>query len=162
MSGTQKFAGVKLTDTEVTYKREGGPIAGAVAHVETAGEVDRRITATRLLLAGPFALAMRKKKDARELYLTVEGDGFAFVVELDPKDGAEARRFSAKITTAGSRAAKTAMVSAPPPPASPPPPAVPAGWNTDPTARHQLRYWDGQQWSEHVSDNGSQAVDPMP
>ena len=27
--------------------------------------------------------------------------------------------------------------------------------------RHQLRYWDGQAWTEHVSTNGVQSVDPL-
>jgi Scramblase/Protein of unknown function (DUF2510) len=27
--------------------------------------------------------------------------------------------------------------------------------------RHQLRYWDGQAWTEHVSSNGAQSVDPL-
>src|SRR5690606_1954055 len=27
---------------------------------------------------------------------------------------------------------------------------------------HQLRYWDGLIWTEHVSDNGTQATDPLP
>lgn len=36
----------------------------------------------------------------------------------------------------------------------------PAGWHADPMGRHHLRYWDGQQWTEHVSSNGQQAVDP--
>jgi Protein of unknown function (DUF2510) len=39
--------------------------------------------------------------------------------------------------------------------------AVPAGWFADPSRRHELRYWDGQRWTERVSDRGSQAVDPM-
>jgi len=37
--------------------------------------------------------------------------------------------------------------------------ALPAGWAADPTRRHELRYWDGQHWTEHVSDRGTQAVD---
>jgi hypothetical protein len=37
----------------------------------------------------------------------------------------------------------------------------PAAWQPDPTGRHQLRYWDGSQWTEHVADNGTQAVDPL-
>jgi uncharacterized protein YxjI len=37
----------------------------------------------------------------------------------------------------------------------------PARWIADPTTRHQLRYWDGAKWTEHVSDNGVQSVDPM-
>ena len=47
-----------------------------------------------------FAFGLRKKKDGRELFLTVEGDDFAFVVEFDPKRQAEARQFAAKINTA--------------------------------------------------------------
>jgi len=37
----------------------------------------------------------------------------------------------------------------------------PAGWFADPSRRHELRYWDGQRWTEHVFDRGTQAVDPM-
>jgi hypothetical protein len=36
-----------------------------------------------------------------------------------------------------------------------------AAWHPDPMGRHQLRYWDGQAWTEHVSTNGVQAVDPL-
>ncbi|MGI8938027.1 MAG: DUF2510 domain-containing protein [Iamia sp.] len=35
------------------------------------------------------------------------------------------------------------------------------GWAADPTGRHEMRYWDGAIWSEHVSDSGAQAVDPL-
>ena len=41
------------------------------------------------------------------------------------------------------------------------PPQVPAGWHADPHRRHQLRYWDGSAWTDHVSDNGVQTVDPV-
>jgi len=33
-------------------------------------------------------------------------------------------------------------------------------WYADPFGRHELRYFDGTQWTEHVSSNGRQAVDP--
>ncbi len=36
-----------------------------------------------------------------------------------------------------------------------------ADWHPDPTGRHELRYWDGSQWTEHVSDQGVQATSPM-
>jgi Protein of unknown function (DUF2510) len=39
--------------------------------------------------------------------------------------------------------------------------AVPAGWFADPSRRHELRYWDGQRWTEQVSDRGTQTVDPV-
>ena len=37
----------------------------------------------------------------------------------------------------------------------------PASWHPDPMGRHQLRYWDGKAWTDHVSDNGVQARDPL-
>lgn len=36
----------------------------------------------------------------------------------------------------------------------------PADWYPDPWGRHELRYWDGAQWTEHVSSHGTQRVDP--
>ena len=86
---------VKVRDGEIIHGRDRWPLAGAEARVETAGEVSDRFTATRLALLGPFALAFKKKKDNRELYLTVEGEGFAFVVELEPSTGAAGARLSA-------------------------------------------------------------------
>lgn len=54
------------------------------------------------------------------------------------------------------------MVQAAPPyqPAAPVAPAVPAGWYADPAARFELRYWDGNTWTEHVSRAGQQFTDP--
>ena len=37
---------------------------------------------------------------------------------------------------------------------------VPAGWYADPSGRYELRYWDGNQWTEHVSRGGQQSTDP--
>lgn len=37
-----------------------------------------------------------------------------------------------------------------------------AQWLPDPTRRHELRYWSGEAWTEHVADEGVQAVDPLP
>lgn len=36
-----------------------------------------------------------------------------------------------------------------------------AGWWPDPGRRHQLRYHDGNRWTEHVSDNGINSIDPF-
>lgn len=38
--------------------------------------------------------------------------------------------------------------------------AAPAGWYADPSSRFELRYWDGTQWTEHVSRAGQQYTDP--
>jgi uncharacterized protein YxjI len=37
---------------------------------------------------------------------------------------------------------------------------APARWHPDPFGRHELRYWDGSRWTEHVSSHGKQATDP--
>ena len=42
-----------------------------------------------------------------------------------------------------------------------PPRPQPASWLRDPSGRHELRYWDGYRWSEHVSDAGSRSFDPI-
>jgi uncharacterized protein YxjI len=39
-------------------------------------------------------------------------------------------------------------------------PRAEPGWHADPMGRHELRYWDGSQWTEHVSSHGRQSVDP--
>jgi hypothetical protein len=36
-----------------------------------------------------------------------------------------------------------------------------AGWNPDPTGRHEYRYWDGGTWTDDVSDDGVASVDPV-
>ncbi|GAA4410230.1 hypothetical protein GCM10023168_29730 [Fodinibacter luteus] len=35
------------------------------------------------------------------------------------------------------------------------------GWHPDPMRRFQHRYWDGSQWTEHVSTGGSRSIDPL-
>lgn len=38
---------------------------------------------------------------------------------------------------------------------------VPGSWHADPTGRFEYRYWDGTQWTEHVSRAGQVSVDPL-
>ncbi len=38
--------------------------------------------------------------------------------------------------------------------------AAPAGWYADPSGRFELRYWNGDKWTEHVSRAGQQSTDP--
>ena len=42
-----------------------------------------------------------------------------------------------------------------------PPPPMGAQWVSDPTRRHELRLWDGRQWTGHVSDRGQSGDDPL-
>lgn len=37
---------------------------------------------------------------------------------------------------------------------APAPPPPPPAWYTDPTGRHEYRYWDGSIWTDQVADQG--------
>ena len=43
----------------------------------------------------------------------------------------------------------------------PPAPAPPRSWLGDPSGRHELRYWDGTKFTEHVADGGKISTDPL-
>lgn len=49
-----------------------------------------------------------------------------------------------------------------PAPATPVAPvsSVPAGWHPDPSKRYEMRYWDGEKWTEYVSSQGQTYTDP--
>ncbi len=34
-------------------------------------------------------------------------------------------------------------------------------WESDPTTRHEYRWWDGEKWTEYVADDGVQYMDPL-
>jgi len=34
-------------------------------------------------------------------------------------------------------------------------------WETDPSGRYELRWWDGTSWTEHVAQAGQPHVDPL-
>lgn len=36
-----------------------------------------------------------------------------------------------------------------------------SSWEPDPTGRHQYRWWDGEQWTDQVANDGVQSVDPV-
>ena len=36
-----------------------------------------------------------------------------------------------------------------------------ASWLPDPSGAHELRYWNGTSWTEHVSDQGATGQDPV-
>jgi hypothetical protein len=43
----------------------------------------------------------------------------------------------------------------------PSPVPMSAGWQLDPTGRHQYRLWDGYTWGDDVADGGVPSKDPM-
>jgi hypothetical protein len=46
-------------------------------------------------------------------------------------------------------------------PASSPAELPPAAWHPDPAGRHQLRWWNGAEWTEWVGDGGVMSEDPL-
>lgn len=71
-------------------------LTGVSARVETAEELQRRVTATRMLATGLFAFALKKKTGGTS-YLTIEGSGFAWVEDVDRKKKDDAVKFAAKV-----------------------------------------------------------------
>ena len=60
---------------------------------------------------------------------------------------------------AGSEPASTTAAAAPAA-ATTSVPTTPAGWYPDPSGRYEMRYWDGDKWTEHVSRQGQTFTDP--
>jgi len=83
----------------------------------------------------------------------------AFVAEVHAAEAGatEAVDYSTTPAVATAPTASPSPDAVPPPP----PPVVPAGWQPDPTGRFQVRYWDGSQWTPHVSTAGVQDTDPV-
>lgn len=54
-----------------------------------------------------------------------------------------------------------AAVAASRPPPTPNVAAPAAAWHPDPSGRHEHRYWDGQTWTDQVSDAGEVTTDPL-
>lgn len=73
------------------------PVTGAKITIDR-GEAARRITATRVITTGIFALAL--KKDATRLFITIEGvDGSAMLIECPAKKEGTARKLALYVHT---------------------------------------------------------------
>jgi hypothetical protein len=81
--------------------------------------------------------------------------------------GARADAADANAWTGGAGAdARTDLVGAAAPAADAALPAAgaalpPAAWHADPGGRHQLRWWDGREWTAYVSDGAVESEDPL-
>ena len=43
-----------------------------------------------------------------------------------------------------------------------PPPPVPQGWYDDPGGEYDMRWWNGEDWTDQVMDNGINRTRPRP
>lgn len=53
---------IEIANGRIKYKRNSVTLVGASARVEGAGDIDRRVTATRLILTGPLAFGLEKEE----------------------------------------------------------------------------------------------------
>lgn len=90
------FSGVALGKDYVQRGSEKYPLDGVTARLESGTDLQRRVTATRLVALGVFAFAA-KKKSGGESYLTVEGPDFFWTIEVDRKKRSDAQKFAAKV-----------------------------------------------------------------
>lgn len=63
--------------------------------IEDGEALQSRVTATRILLTGVFALALKKKTGGTK-FVTVEGDGFFWPIEVGRKQAADAQKIVMK------------------------------------------------------------------
>jgi hypothetical protein len=130
----------------------------------------------------PSALAAKLTEKSAEGWdvasiVTTGGDITAFLSRTASAGSATATPAVEAAPTAAAEPAGWAVAPEPAPAAQPEPtpavqpqaapaaaapatPAVPANWYADPSGRFELRYWDGNAWTEHVSRAGQQYTDP--
>lgn len=87
----------RVRGSGVGYDRE--PVGGVVARVESGSELESRVTATRLVAMGVLAFAVKKRRGG-ESWLSVEGPGFLWSVEVKRGDVRKARVFAEKVNAA--------------------------------------------------------------
>jgi hypothetical protein len=95
------YHGVRLFERWIETPHGSGPVRDTVASVDS--QIASRITATRLVTLGVFALAAKKKTGA--IYLSIDNPALASVVECPKDDNTRARQFAVQITNAGKAAA---------------------------------------------------------
>lgn len=86
----------ELFEHEIHCGRERYALDGVTASVLDGSALESRVTLTRLLLVGVFALAFKKRKGG-EKYLTIEGPDFAWMSEVNRKHVSDAMKFATKV-----------------------------------------------------------------
>lgn len=86
----QKFT---LYEHAIDKDGEEQPLTDVTARLEAGEELQSRVTATRLVLLGVFALAAKKKSGGTK-FLTIEGPEFMWGAEVDRKSIKDAQKFT--------------------------------------------------------------------
>lgn len=99
-----QFAGVSIYRDRIERGGEAHPLDGVTARVESGSDLEKRVTVTRLVALGAFAL-LAKKKSGGEAYLTIEGPDFFWTEEVDRKRRPDAQRFAGAVNNWSRKAA---------------------------------------------------------
>jgi hypothetical protein len=91
-----------LHEHTISKFQETYPLAGVQIHLENGTELQSRVTATRLLALGVFALAA-KKKSGGEKYLKIEGPDFSWVIKVSADQVDRAMRFMSLVQSSVKR-----------------------------------------------------------
>lgn len=75
------------------------PITGTTVRVENVGEIRQRVTATRVLAWGVFAITAPKKYDDRQTFITFDNETTGQVMFVEVKGHPRNRSTAAKIAT---------------------------------------------------------------
>lgn len=95
------YRGVTVYERWIDTPHGSGPVAGTTASVDA--QISSRITATRLLAVGVFALAAKKKTGT--VFLSIDNPHVASIIECPVDDNARARSFAVTLMNAGRQAA---------------------------------------------------------
>lgn len=93
---------ITIENTTISSKGETHSLKGVHAYLEDGSALESHVTATRLLLFGVFALAMKKRKGG-EKYLIVEGPDFAYMTMVKRQHIGSAVRFKTEIVNAAAK-----------------------------------------------------------
>jgi hypothetical protein len=94
------FGSYRLSGAMLSHGLKKWQVPGAVANIEVGGNVHQRVTATRLALIGPFALAVKKGKGNVYVVVALAG-GEQLLIEAKVKQEKQAREFVTKVNNAG-------------------------------------------------------------
>jgi len=110
------FGGATLYERWIETPQGAGSLIGVKAEAADESTINKRITATRLLTIGVFALAARKKTGGGNVYVVIDGPNVSGVATLagdkDSNNGPRAFDFAAKVNNAA-RAAEAFEVQRP-------------------------------------------------
>lgn len=151
------FGGVVSNGVSIGYGARSDqwfPIAGCRASIRY-GAIEQHQSFNRMAVGGAVAgwkgaaVGSVAKETAQNIWLDVEWPDGRKVSGLGVGEH-NATKF-ADLVNRLSGAASGPTLSASQPAPLPPPPSVPSGWYPDAADAVLLRYWDGEQWTEHTA-----------